>query len=543
MSVIIPSGSYYCYQDRCGIYFWGVHGHDAIWHLAIIETAFRRIPFISPVFSGANLSGYNYLFDLLISVFSKISGISPLLIFFKIIPIVWFILFTLLSISLARKLKDNKIFVGFFLFFLYFSSSFTYIITLIKDQTIFGSAGLLSQQIYHLMFNLQYAISILTILYLIIKIKENKINTKTIITFAVITFINMGLKFYGGFVTLTLGGLYILLNYISLGIKKTTTYLAIIGFGFGLSVLVFYSPLNSKTGSIFSLSPFALVHPITEDPGLFYLRKLTDARYFLLTQGIGPKLILIELVNLLLFLFFYMGVRFFGLIYLIVKIIRRKINQFDLVLLGTMAVSISTSILLVQKAEWWNTIQFFYYAIFLSTVYTAELAFILIKNKVIISKVILMVLIIMSIPTTIDIVKNSISLFPGGTYISDGEVEALTYLKTQPRGTVLSPYFDPRLTNRYQIPRPIFANGDTAYVSALSGQPSYFTDLVQIRLTGIDYQKRLENVKNNDCRILKEVDYVYFNNDFKIARSLFDCPAKLEFLWGNRTATIYKVIK
>jgi len=544
MSLSFPSGSSYCYQEKCGIYFWGVHGHDAIWHLALIENSFKQFPFISPIFSGAQLSGYNYLFDLIIYLVTIITPLTSLIIFFKIIPVFWFVAFTVLAIKLARKIKDDKIFVFMFLFFIFFSSSFTYILTLIKDRTIIGSAGLLSQQILHTMYNTQYALSILIILYLLIKIVESKINLRIVLILGFLTFINIGLKFYGGAVTLVLCGLFILSKSCSIKLKNTIFYSLIILIFFGLSILLFYSPFSStKTGFIFGFAPFALVHPITEDPGLFYQRNLTDARYFLMIQGIGPRLILIETINLFLFLFFYMGVRFFGLIYLGVKIITRKYKVYDLILLGTMVIATVASLLLVQKAEWWNTIQFFYYAIFLSTIYISEFVYILYQKKNWFAKFLIILIFILTIPTTIDITIGSFKLFPGGTYVPKEEIEALQYLKKQPKGIVYSPFFNDKVRQNHQVPIPLYANGDTSYVTAFSGQTSYFSDLVQLRLTGIDYEKRMKMISSNDCQILKEVDYIYYNNNYQIVRSFFDCPNKLKFLWRNRTSTIYRVIK
>lgn len=544
MSISFPSGSFYCYKEKCGIYFWGVHGHDAIWHLALIENSFKQFPFVSPIFSGAQLSGYNYLFDLILFLLTVVTPLSSLIIFSKIIPVIWFAAFTVLAITLARKIKDSKVFVSIYLFLLFFSGSFTYILTLIKDKTILGSAGLLSQQILHTMYNAQYALSNLIILYLLIKIVDNKINLRTVFIFGFLTFVNMGLKFYGGAVTLVLSGLFILSKAQSNKLKNSIIFFLIILIFFGLSILLFYSPFSStKTGSIFSFAPFALVHPITEDPGLFYQRNLTDARYFLMTKGIGPKLILIEIINLTLFLFFYMGVRFFGLIYLGVKIITRKYKVYDLIMLGTMMIATIASLLLVQKAEWWNTIQFFYYAIFLSTIYISEFTYNLYQRKNWFAKLLIVLIFILTIPTTIDIAIGSFKPFPGGTYVPKEEVEALQYLKKQPKGIVYSPFFNDKVRQNHQVPIPLYANGDTAYVTAFSGQTSYFNDLVQIRLTGIDYEKRMKMVISNDCQILKEIDYIYYNNDYEISRSLFDCPTKLKFLWGNRTSTIYRVTK
>ena len=72
MLIIFPSGTFLCFKDACGINFWGVHGHDAIWHLAIANVSFNKFPFVAPTFSGENLYGYNYLLDFFIYLLSKL---------------------------------------------------------------------------------------------------------------------------------------------------------------------------------------------------------------------------------------------------------------------------------------------------------------------------------------------------------------------------------------------------------------------------------------------------------------------------------------
>jgi hypothetical protein len=123
MLVSLPSGSSYCFNDSCGLFFWGAHGHDAIWHLAVENVSFSRFPFIFPTFQGGLLQGYNYLIDLVIFLLSKV-GISPIFSYFKLLPIIWFLLFTFFGIKLGRKLNDTPLFIGILLFFFYFAGSF-----------------------------------------------------------------------------------------------------------------------------------------------------------------------------------------------------------------------------------------------------------------------------------------------------------------------------------------------------------------------------------------------------------------------------------
>ena len=61
LSLTIFNGRRICVDSGCGLYIGGLHFHDSLWHLALSNVAFQQYPFILPIFSGVNLSSYNYL--------------------------------------------------------------------------------------------------------------------------------------------------------------------------------------------------------------------------------------------------------------------------------------------------------------------------------------------------------------------------------------------------------------------------------------------------------------------------------------------------
>jgi hypothetical protein len=65
-----------------GIGFWGANGHDAIWHLALINSLSKG-NFLMPVFSGWNIQNYHIGFDLLMSWIVRLIKISPQFCIFK----------------------------------------------------------------------------------------------------------------------------------------------------------------------------------------------------------------------------------------------------------------------------------------------------------------------------------------------------------------------------------------------------------------------------------------------------------------------------
>jgi hypothetical protein len=542
MLVIFPSGSYYCYQKICGIFFWGVHGHDGIWHLAISNVSFNSFPFKVPTYFNSQMSGYNYLFDLIIHALSFL-GIPAIITYFKIFPVVWFLVFTALLIILARKIKDTPVFVFFYLFFTFFAGSFSYFFTIYRDKSIWGSASLLATLTVHMMSNLQFALSLPILLWILIIIKDKKPDFKTIFLLSFLNFINLGIKFYGGAVTSFIIFVYLLTNIDKKTLISSVKYFFILGLSSVLSIVIFYDPFSSiKSGFIFSFAPLSLIHTITEEPSLFYNRQLTDARYFLISKGIGPRLILIETFNIMAFLFFYLGVRFLGFIYIFWRILKRKLDKFNFNILITSIFAFSLSALLVQKGEWWNVIQFFFYTIFLSTIFLAQFTENLFASKSNILKICVFIIILLGIPTTIDVIKQY-AVFPGSSFISRQELNALDFLKKQPNGVVLTSLYDPSLKFS-NGPNDLFRAEDSAYVSAFTGKQSYLANIHPLRLMGIDTTQRSSLIKNNNCDILSDINYIYELHSNPANKALIGCKnMSIKNIFANDEVTIFKVNK
>lgn len=508
MLMIMPNGSYRCSDDGCGMYFYGVHVHDSIWHLALAAVSFQEIPFVSPIYSGALLSGYNILIDIVLFLFMKL-GIPHVFVFFKIFPLIWFILFTLFIIKIGNKLKKSSLFVFLLLYFSYFGGSFTYMVTLYHQKTIVGATGLSAMQSGLMMTNLQLAFSfVLLILQLIIVFKK-KWNTKIIIFLSIITAFQIGLKFYGGVISVFIFSLFLaeyLIRY------KDFRKVFIFGLIFSVmqifSLIVFYNPLATlDSGSVFIFSPFAIVHYVIESPDFFYLPDLVLQRYHLYSVNpFSPRLLAIEMFSVLLFIFFNFGVRFFGLLYYFSNsIIRRKFTRFDIYLYLIILFSTLITILFIQRGSWWNTIQFFYYGIFLANIFGAFLAYDLFKSKKLLSIFIGIILLIAAVPNNYEIVKGLTEL--KGAHISDNELSALNHLKKKPDGVVFSAFhiIDQKSKSSFS---------DTSYVSAFTGKQEFINNATQLELMSIDYKNRYEKVKSLDCSFLNNIDYIYYDKNY-----------------------------
>ncbi len=541
--IIFPSGSHYCFKDTCGIFFWGAHGHDAIWHLALAESAFKTIPFNLPIFAGAELTGYNYLFDFMVFLVSRL-GLSTLFIYFKLFPIVWLFLITILSIKLARLIKDSPLFVSLFLFFVYFGGSFGYILTYLHKKTLINSSSLMAMQSGHTLINPPFAFSLICLLAILIVLNNKKINLKNYLMLGLLLFLILGFKFYGGVIAVFV----VLVNFTLrlLKAKKLREFIAgvvIVGLGIFLALFIFYDPLSSsKSGAVFTFDPLATVHPFIEDQNLLYMKDKVLQRYYLQEYGIGPRLIYIETLTLSLFLLFNFGTRSLGLLYLGYGLVKKKISSFDISVVSGIVMGILLSTFLVQKGEWWNTIQFLYYSIFLANIYAALAVYNFLKKSSIVKWFIAAIILILTIPINLDLIYQ-FSQFPAPSYLPKEEVEALAFLKKQPNGVVLTDTYDKEIRGKYSAPYPLFAYDDTAYVSAFSGQKTYLANITQLRLTGINYKNRLSEIDEKNCNVLDDIDYIYELTQQLFVKDFGTCQEKLKIIFNSKAATIYSKTK
>lgn len=540
MLIIMPSGSHYCFEDKCGLFFWGAHGHDAIWHLAVSSVSFNSFPFVAPTFSGALLTGYNFLLDFVIFLLSKI-GIPQIFSYFKLLPLLWFALFTYAAITFARKLHNSPIFTVILLIFFYFAGSFGYIFTLYHSGTLWGSEGILAMQSGHSLINPQYAFSLVFLLLVLNILSKFTLTVKNTLVLGVLLFVIVGLKFYGGAVTaFIIFSFYTLYGLKNRKLMKTFAHIVGMSIFLILSIMLFYNPFYSlQSGSTFVFAPFAITHAMIESPNLFYLRDMVNARYFLQENGgWGPRLLSIELMTAFLFFFFNLGVRFFGLLYYGVRSIQRKVTLFEVVVMLGILFATTLSLLLIQKGEWWNTIQFFYYAIFLSNIFIAQFIYTLLKKRGVFI-IVAIILMLSSLPINIDLLRNFTG-FPATAYVSDAEREALTLLSRQPEGVVLTPLHESG--RKTSSPNPLSTYDDTAYVSAFSGKQTYFSNATQLKLLGINFTGRKDQIKKSDCGVLQDVSYLY-DVDSRSYSDFKDCNTHLQQVYRKENFAVYSIIK
>ena len=534
MAVVMPSGSHYCYKGICGLFFWGAHEHDGVWHLALISQAFASWPAKFPTFAGAVLTGYNALLDLVIRSLSLLTGIAAITWYFKLIPLLWYGTMVYIWSKFAQAYRSKSGYTVALLFFIFFGNSFSYFLRFFHEGTIWGASGILSMQSPQMLSNIQFALTLPLVGMLLILFQKNKIGWRDYVLLLALNFVIMGLKFYGGIVAIVMTGVFAWTRMRRDNWADFTRTLVFGLAGFGVATWIFYNPLSSLAGqSILQWSPLTSVHPIIEEIGLVYLPQIANLRNNLYAAGGGIRLVIIEIATLLLFLVLNWGTRIVG----ICSVKRRPI---DFILLAGIATGVLMNILFIQRGEWWNTVQFLYYGLFLTNIYAAET---LLnwwergKGGIITA----LLIVVLTLPNAFDTARIFTS-FPPQSYVSDSELQVLAQLGKLPQGVVLALPTGTIAATKPQIPSPLYTRYDTAYVAGLSGQQTYLNDLVQMRLTGISYDDRLSQVAHGECSTLEEVTYIYVAGDQTQLVPWSKCSGYvIEEIYQNNEATIYGV--
>ena len=179
MAVISPSGVF----KNGDLLFWSSHGHYATWHIALMEEIKRGWPFQNPIFSGEKLTNYHFFSDILPAMVSKYLPISNLNLYFRIFPFFYSLFLGASAYFLTKKLTKSFSASIWATIFTYFAGSFGYVIG--KGESVFWATQPQSAS-----GNPPQIISdflVLTIIYFVILLGEQRNKSKSRIIFAICT--------------------------------------------------------------------------------------------------------------------------------------------------------------------------------------------------------------------------------------------------------------------------------------------------------------------------------------------------------------------
>lgn len=509
-------------------------GHDTYWHMALIRIAFKTFPFQVPIYSGAQLGGYNYLLDLFMYMLTWM-GISAEFVYLLVVPVIYLFSVSILGVIFAKRYNNSIYFVASFIGLLFMATPFSYLLSLYRRGSLFfGFNFPTAMQSPASLTNMAYAMTIPLVLVTMIVMLKEKLSMKDFLVIGAMVALSFGIKFYGGVVLLCLVGSFLFFRTVQTRNFRTFWVAsAILIVATALPILIFYNPFTSaKTGSVFAFYPLATVHPFIEDPDGLYIKDLVLARYSLIDSGhFSLRLIAIELFTVALFLIYNSGSRIVAFFALLKKGLKKDISSFDGAVLTTIFASTLMSILLIQKGgDWWNTVQFFGYSLLLLNIYTSQ--FLYDVSRYNIQKwLVYASFIVLTFPLNIELVMKSVKTWNSAHPVSSSERQALGKLSELPYGTVFAA----------RVPLD-----DTAYIPALSGKPIYYADENVMGNIGVDYEPRkklLSNAKTVNIKSL-DVDYFYIlkkSADAKIYTSKINA-VNYPLVFENDEIVIYKTL-
>lgn len=530
-----------------GIGYWGPLGHDGVWHQALVNQILKGSPPLNPGLSGTVLSNYHYFYDLLVAITSRITQVAAPELIFRYYPILFSLLLGAGTYLLCRVLF-NKWYVGVAsLFFVYFGGSFGYIVEWVRQKTLGGESAFWANQPVSMNLNPPFAVSlVLTIAAVLIFFVFSK--RKDFASGAILVVLAGALiefKVYAGLIVLFSLGAVSLIKLIS---QRETSYLKVFIASLALSLLVFL-PNNSGSQNLVVFFPFWLVDSMIDFTDRVGWLKLSQARAAYLSGGVWPKYILAEALSLGIFVVGNLGTRIIALTGL-PGLIKRKFWKEDTYLLLTIMTvsSLIPTLLFVQKGNPWNTIQFMYYFLYFGAIF-AGLG-IVVSVKILPRAVSVLAVVSIILATSISSFSTFRSAFQGApSRLTNGELSALTFLKSQPSGVVLTHPFVKELRKNYTSPFPLSVYETSAYVSAFSGKATYVEDEFQQEIFQNDYKGRLADSNKFfygkdyvwDKEFLSEnnISYVYLPKLFGL--DVNEGLSGVEKIFSNSEADIYKV--
>lgn len=540
---MVKSGLVYSF----GMGFWGANGHDGVWHLALASNLARG-SFEMPIFAGEQLTNYHIGFDLLLAFLYKITSISLVTWYFQILPICFSLLIgilVLVLLSLWKRTAVEKIWV---IFFIYFGGSAGWLINLVRGQEIGGESMFWSQQAISTLINPPFSLSLIFMLAGLVGFyrysqKRSRISALvSIIAFGVL----IQIKAYAG--VLVLAALFFSSLFFAVK-KKGMSLFYIFGGSLFISLLIFL-PLNQSSQNLLVFKPFWFWETMMAVSDRFYWPRFYEAMINWRAAGIWHKAISAYFVAYLIFWYGNLGTRLLGEIYLWRLIVKRKLQLIDVFLISICVFGFIFSTLFVQRGSSWNTIQFFYYSLFVMGIYAGFAASdIMSKLGKRAGRLFLAATIVFTLPTSLTSLKHYLPSTPPSR-ITHLELAALNFLNEQPNGVVLTYPFDRDSFDEAIAPRPLYKYVSTSYVSAFSQKIVYLEDEVNLDITSYDWRVRKAQVltfyesldQDFVYRFLREknIEYIYWLAGQR-AR-LGESQLGIEKIFENDEVNIYKVI-
>lgn len=532
LAVISPSGR----LINGDLVFWSSHGHDGMWHIALMEEIKRGWPFQNPVFAGEKLINYHFFSDVAPAIIAKYTKVSDLDLYFRIFPFLYSLFLGASAYYLTKKITKSFSASIWAVIFTYFAGSFGYIIG--KGESVFWAT-----QIQSASGNPPQIISDFMVLaffyfaYNYIQKKQFKDLAISILLLGTV----IEFKVYAAIVLM---GAVLLSGIWQILIPA------------GLLAAALYLPNSSSSTSFLIFQPWWYIRTMIVEPSRLNWVDEELKRQTYIADRNWKRVISIEVVGFLIFFFGNLGLRLIGLWDFIKSGLTIVKNRFNRIFVSTIIISIALPLLFLQKGVASNTAQFLQYFILLFGILAGISTAKLIKSsRFLVIRITEVIIIIgLMIPTQVGLLKDFYGTFnsprPPFAKVSASEIEALEYLKknTPTTSVILTAPEGNKVENSSPVP-DIWSWAGTGYVSAISGRRVFFADQEQVNIMGYDFAQRMElekhifendNYEEVSSLIIKTgANYIYFPKAISPKVDLKDVG--LERVFSNSAAEIWKI--
>lgn len=347
------------------------HGHDAPWHVFLIDQLARVFPPEVPGFAHTPLVNYHMFADLLWGAVGRLAQVSPWHLYFRIAP-VWYSGLLMLTVFITGRAWTGRSATGALAAALtLFTGGLGYLLPLVfgpKGYFIWDSIFWVSSPLMNI-FNPGVSaghVFLLAGVWALIRWDRER-DWGALALVALCWGVLPGFKVYTGLVALA--GLAAAGVAQSL-FQRRSTYLAALAAVLPVFLIVFLPP-NLHATSLVRLMPGFNLATMLAAPDRMAIMTTTQLK-FLTAEHPGVMALLI-LAALAIFVVGNLGTRAIALPSLVRAV--RDPRQADPVLLfitGLLAAALGGAVLFVQTGLQWNTIQFFYPAVVITGIPAAE---------------------------------------------------------------------------------------------------------------------------------------------------------------------------
>jgi len=536
--------------DSLGMGFWGPNGHDGIWHLSLINQVQKGIPPLNPVFSGERLSQYHWGFDYLAGLAAKTTSLSSLDVYFRLFPLLTIFFIGFLGYRLVNKVAKDKTAGWWFVWLSFFAGSFGWLVTLLREGKIGGESLFWAMQSASTLINPPFALS-LVLLLLGLNLWfgwKGSTSWKKAVFLGILFGLTAGIKVYGGILVIIALFLYWARGVVVGGKSRfnfiTWSLAAITG---GL-LLFFMGVFSGPPALVFK--PLWFTHSLVESLDKLYWPKLAGLRINLVGQWLSwklPFLLAIELGLVVLFVVGNLGLRVIGLWHWGARAAKKKIEDFDWLMVFIGLPAFVLPLIFVQRGTTWNTIQFFYYFLFIVNFY---LAFWLARLSQRGRRMAWLAAAfgILAALTSFSTLKDYFG-YPPPAAVPYYELEGLGFLSRQDDGVVLTYPYNQFKKKGVDSPLPLYLYETTAYVSAFGNKIAHLEDEMNLEITGFSWRERRGKVDKffasrdriwaRGFLVNNRIDYIYLVNDQFLPMQPQDYGVKVIF--DNGQVRIYQV--